>query len=549
MDHLLPRPRLAESMPGVFAFVANSTVSGPAALVDAVRLALALLDLRPAMAGADAAAVQVIEDAGLGPESYEIEITAEAVRITAGDRAGAFYAGQTLRQLLPAEAYRAATLPGTAWSVPCGRLADAPALSWRGAHLDVARNFLPKREVLRMIDLLALHKLNRLHLHLVDDQGWRVESRAYPLLHEIGSHRDQTTTSYYHEDPAFDGVPHGGYYTLTDLAEISAYATARAVTVVPEIDVPGHASAILAAYPEFAARPADTYRVLDRWGISPAILSPLPATVDFLTTVFDEIIGALGAVPYFHIGGDECVLDDWAASADISAYQEKLGLSTPADLHAWFLRRLADVLAERRSRAVVWDEAFVSGMLRQDTVVMPWRGPQVGRRAAAAGHEVVATPVFPMYFDYAEAASAEEPLAIGDTVTLADVAAFAPVPSEWTVEERDRVVGVQFQLWSERIPDGRTLDYRAWPRGCAAAEIAWSGAPVSDCFTGRLDAHLVRLDAFGVEYRPPAGPRPWQRGGNGWRRHRPGVVDVQEMMRHLHELTQSADSTRPSTSS
>ncbi|WP_055482574.1 beta-N-acetylhexosaminidase [Sphaerimonospora mesophila] len=548
MDRLLPRPRVAERAPGVFELTPGSAVSGPAALVDAVRLSLAVLDLRPAdAAAADAfAAVRVTEDAALGPEAYEIEIAAEAVRIVAGDRAGAFYAGQTLRQLLPAEAYRATAVPGTTWTMPCGRIADAPALSWRGAHLDVARNFLPKREVLRMIDLLALHKLNRLHLHLVDDQGWRVESRAYPLLHEVGSHRDQTTTSYYREEPTFDGVPHGGYYTLADLAEISAYAAARAVTVVPEIDVPGHASAILAAYPRFGARPEERYRVLDRWGISPAILSPLPATVDFLTAVFDEVIGALGAVPYFHIGGDECVLDDWAASAEISAYQSELGLAAPADLHAWFLRRLADVLAARGCRAVVWDEAFVSGMLRQDTVVMPWRGPDVGRRAAAAGHEVVATPVFPLYFDYAEAASPEEPLAIGETITLADVAAFTPVPAEWSGAERDRVIGMQFQLWSERIPDGRTLDYRAWPRGCAAAEIAWTGTPAADCFTRRLDAHLVRMDAFGVEYRPPAGPRPWQRGGTGWRRHRPGVIDVHEVMRRLYDLTQSADSTRPS---
>lgn len=186
-------------------------------------------------------------------------------------------------------------------------------------HLDVARHFMPKREVLRMVDLMAAHKLNRLHLHLVDDQGWRVESRRHPRLHEVGSHRPRTATGYYREDLAFDDVPHGGYYTLDDLAEIGAYARARAVTVVPEIDVPGHASAILAAYPELDARATggrrpEPFRVLERWGISPAILSPLPGTVDFLTDVFDEILAALGDTPYVHVGGDECVLDDWAAS-------------------------------------------------------------------------------------------------------------------------------------------------------------------------------------------------------------------------------------------
>jgi hexosaminidase len=288
--------------------------------------------------------------------------------------------------------------------------------------------------------------------------------------------------------------------------------------------------------------------VLDRWGISPAILSPLPATVDFLGTVLDEIIGALGPpVPYVHIGGDECVLDDWAASPRIAAHQRALGLKEPADLHAWFLRTLADLLAARGIRAVVWDEAFVSGALRGDTIVMPWRGPGVARRAAAAGHDVVATPVFPLYFDYAEAASADEPLGIGDAITVADVASFDPAPPSWTPAEIGRVIGTQFQLWSERIPDGRVLDYRAWPRGCALAEVAWASEPPrAPEFLSRLAAHLERLDAYGVEYRPLEGPRPWQRGGTGHRRHRPGVIDVDLVVRHLEHLTHSADSTRPS---
>ncbi|GAA4204827.1 beta-N-acetylhexosaminidase [Microbispora amethystogenes] len=545
MDDLLPLPRLIETGAGSTEIAVGAVVSGPAPLRDAVRLALGVLDPRPGDAAA--AALRVEEDPRLGPEAYVLTIAGDGVRIAAGDRAGAFYAAQTLRQALPDEAFRSALPPGTSWTIPCGRVEDAPALAWRGAHLDVARSFLPKREVLRMIDLMASHKLNRLHLHLADDQGWRVESRAFPLLHEVGSHRPRTVVSHRGEDLAFDDVPHGGHYTLADLSEIAAYARARAVVVVPEIDVPGHASAVLAAYPALASRPGERHRVLDRWGISPAILSPLPATVDFLLTVFGEIAGALGEAPYFHIGGDECVLDDWAASAEISAHRASLGLESAGDLHAWFLRRLADALAERGSRAVVWDEAFVSGGLRPDTIVMPWRGEHVARRAAAAGHDVVATPVFPMYFDYAEAASPEEPAGLGDAITVADVAAFEPAPVSWSSEERARVIGTQFQLWSEHIPDGRVLDYRAWPRGCAAAEVAWIGGPAaSEDFARRLGRHLGRLDAIGVEYRPLSGPRPWQRGGAGRRRHRPGVVTVQEVMRHLHELSLSADSTRPS---
>ncbi|OUC95961.1 beta-N-acetylhexosaminidase [Streptosporangium minutum] len=544
MTDLLPRPVVFAPADGSFPLPPGTPVSGPAELVDGVRLALAVLDPQPAEAGA----VVVERDASLDAEAYTLEVTAAGVRITAGDRAGAFYAGQTLRQLLPDAAFR--TVAQAGWTVPCGRVEDAPRFSWRGVHLDVARHFMPKREVLRMVDLMAAHKLNRLHLHLVDDQGWRVESRVAPRLHEVASHRPRTITSHYKDDPAYDEVPHGGYYTLDDLAEIAAYARARAVTVVPEIDVPGHASAILAAYPSLDARATggrepEPFPVLDRWGISPAILSPLPSTIDFLISVIDEILGALGETPYVHLGGDECVLDDWAASAEIVAFREELGLESLSDLHAWFLRRLADLLAERGSRAVVWDEAFVSGTLRPDTIVMPWRGPGVARRAAEAGHDVVQTPVFPLYFDYAETSSEEEPLAIGDAITVSDVAAFVPAPESWTAEQREHVLGAQFQLWSERLPDGRAVDYRAWPRGCALAEVAWSGSTGSG-FEERLEGHLGRLDALGVEYRPPAGPRPWQLGGTGHRRHRPGVVKVDEVMRHLEEMTHLADSTRPS---
>ncbi|GGK80808.1 beta-N-acetylhexosaminidase [Sphaerisporangium melleum] len=566
MSELIPRPQVVRGAPGSYVVTAGALVTGPADLAAAVRRALPVLDLgyagpaEPERTGAGTtqpanppgsahtaprAAITVTPGENLAAEAYGVSVTAEGVRISAGGAAGALYAGQTLRQLLPPDAFRTAAPPGARWAIPCGEIEDAPRFSWRGAHLDVSRHFLPKREVLRLIDLLAVHKLNRLHLHLADDQGWRVESRAYPLLHEVGSHRARTTTTHHiGDEQRFDDTPHGGYYTLADLSEMGAYARDRGVTIVPEIDVPGHASAILAAYPHLGARPAAAHAVLDRWGISPAILSPLPETTAFLSAVFAEIIEALGTVPYFHIGGDECVLDDWAASAEITAHRASLGLDSPADLHAWFLRELADVLAGHGCRAVVWDEAFVSGALRLDTIVMPWRGMEVGRRAAAAGHDIVATPVFPLYFDYAEATSAEEPVAIGDAITVADVAAFEPAPASWTAREAARVLGAQFQLWTERIPDGRTLDYRAWPRGCALAQVAWSGDAAG--FAEALPAHLARLDAYGVEYRPPAGPRPWQRGGTGDRRHRPGAVPVAEVMRHLSAMTHDAESTRPS---
>lgn len=529
---MIPHPRLFRPLSGSFDLTAGSLVSGPADLIEAVRAALPLLDLRPG----DSGAVDLRHDPSLGAEAYRLVSGSRGIEIAAGGPAGAFYAAQTLHQLLPDASYRFGA-DGT-WTVPGARIEDEPRFSWRGLHLDVARHFFPKREVMRLVDLMAAHKLNRLHLHLADDQGWRVESRAYPLLHEIASHRPRSAVHHYGEPEAYDGIPHGGYYTLADLAEIAAYARARAVTIVPEIDVPGHASAILAAYPSLGAT-GEPHEVLDRWGISPAILSPLPPTLEFLTTVLDELLGALGDTPYVHIGGDEVVLDQWTAAPEIIAYRESLGLATANELQAWFLRRLADALAERGARAVVWDEAFVSGGLRQDTIVMPWRGMNVGRRAARAGHDVVATPVFPLYFDYAEAASADEPLAIGETITVGDVAAFDPAPAGWEPEERERVLGAQAQLWTERIPDPRTLDYRMWPRACALAEITWGAR---DGFEERLEGHLGRLDALGVEYRPLAGPHPWQRR----RPHRPGVVDVAVTMARIDGMTHDPESTRPS---
>jgi hexosaminidase len=528
---MIPLPKLRRSLSASCELPAGSIVSGPADLVAAVRTALPGLDLLPG----DHGTVDLRLDPSLGPEAYRLTTGSRGVGITAGGRAGAFYAAQSLRQLLPDDAFRYGR--ATTWTLPGVRIEDEPRFPWRGLHLDVARHFFPKREVMRLIDLMALHKLNRLHLHLADDQGWRVESRAYPLLQEVASHRPRTAVHHHGEPEAYEEVPHGGYYTLADLGEIAAYARDRAVTVVPEIDVPGHASAILAAYPSLGAT-GEPHDVLDRWGISPAILSPLPPTVEFLTTIFDELIGALGEAPYVHIGGDEVVLDRWAASAEIGAYRESLGLATVNDLQAWFLRRLADELAARGSRAVVWDEAFVSGGLREDTIVMPWRGRNVARRAAAAGHDVVATAVFPLYFDYAEA-SPDEPLAIGEAITVADVAAFEPAPDDWSPAERSRVIGVQAQLWTERVPDPRVLDYRMWPRACALADIAWGAG---DDFDGRLEAHLGRLDALGVEYRPLAGPRPWQRR----RPHRPGAVPVREVMARIDAMTHDPESTRPS---
>jgi hexosaminidase len=554
---VVPRPASARALPGSLPLSVQPVVvqrrgDDPllAAAAAAVRNALNAVPW-PEHEPSEASRLTVDIASDLAGEAYRLTVTQTGVAIEGGGAAGAFYAAQTLRQLLPDDAWRAAPIAGSSstWRLPCAEITDAPALAWRGAHLDLARHFFGKRELLALIDAFAALKLNRLHLHLTDDQGWRIESRRYPALHEIASHRASTKVSLNREQPkAYDQTPHGGYYTLSDLAEIAAYAAQRMITVVPEVEVPGHASALLAALPELGSGrpPAAGYQVSPDWGIFSHLMSPLPRTTEFLREIFGELLGAVPA-QLVHIGGDECVLDSWRDDPVIDAYRKQRGLAGPAELHAAFLREVADMLADDfGARALVWDEGFTStggqpGMLRADTIVMAWRGMGIGRRAAEAGHDVIAAPVLPTYFDYYQSDEDTEPAGIGGPVRLADVAAFSPVPADWPARARQHLIGTQFQVWTEYIRGSRELEYMIFPRACALADVAWAGRAVSggpdlsDAVTARLAAHLRRLDAAGLEYRPLDGPRPWQRGGTGPRRHRPGYR-VQDVAAHLDEL-------------
>jgi hexosaminidase len=575
LSGLLPQPVVVRPGAGTLDLTVQPEVRpagrGPAGetarAVDVVRLLLTrvawpagapgpVAAARPAAAETGVAQVAAVPctvsiDADLTAEGYRLDISADGIAITAGGEPGASYAAQTLRQLLPADAWRAAPVPAAegAWRLPCAAIEDEPALSWRGAHIDVARHFATKRELLALIDAFAALKLNKLHLHLTDDQGWRFESKLHPALHEIGSHRPTTRISLNSEEPqVYDDIPHGGYYTLTDLAEIAAFARQRGMELVPEIDLPGHSMALLAALPGLGAGepPPGGYQVSPDWGIFPYLIAPLPESMAVLRDVLGELIAATGC-RFLHIGGDECVLDRWRDDERIEAVRTGRGLATAEELHATFLRDVADLLAtEFGVRAVVWDEGFTSSTpaagLRPDTVVMAWRGMPIALAAAQAGHEVIASPVLPTYFDYFQERGDDEPVAIGGPVRLEDVAAFAPVPADWPQPARSAMIGTQFQVWTEYIPGGRALEYMIFPRACAFADMAWSGGPVPleggpgrPALRERIAAHLGRLDAAGLEYRPLNGPRPWQAGGHGPRRHRQGYV-IQDVADHLGQL-------------
>jgi hexosaminidase len=499
---LLPRPVQARRLPGTFELTADTglvAAPGAEAAAEVVRLLLAplRLPLRPASAGAGLTVR--LDPAIAGPEGYRLRVSDDGVELAASTLDGIRHATQTLRQLLPDAGWRSVAPPSTRWVVECGEVLDEPALSWRGGMIDVSRHFIAKHTLLRYVDLFAMHRLNRMHLHLTDDQGWRIESRRYPRLVEVATHRAGTQN----QDEETDGTPHGGYYTLDDLAEVASYAAERGVTVVPEIDLPGHASALLAAYPELGV---GQHAVRTSWGISASVVKPVPATVRFLAELLAELTDAVPG-PYVHLGGDECPLQDWVDDPEVADYQRSLGLSRPVDLFGHFLRELAGVLSAGGRRMVVWDEAFVGGGVLPDSIVTAWRGDGVARRAAAAGYDVVRCPVFPAYFDYDQSDRPDEPLAIGGPITLADVAALEPVPAEWSEPEREHVIGVQFNAWTEYIADAAHLDYMVFPRACALAEVAWTGRPSPDV-TSRLPEHLSRLAAAGCRYRPLAGPQP-----------------------------------------
>ncbi|WP_246090502.1 beta-N-acetylhexosaminidase [Nonomuraea deserti] len=395
---------------------------------------------------------------------------------------------------------------GGPFRVPGAYVEDEPRFGWRGCILDVARHFMTKHDPLRFIDLMALHKLNVLHLHLTDDQGWRLEIRRYPRLTEVGAWRAESQIGW---NGAMDGRPHGGYYTQDDIREIVAYAARRHITVVPEIDVPGHTQAAIAAHPELGNLGVPL-EVRTTCGIGENVLNVEESTIAFLQNVLDEVI-ELFPSPYVCVGGDECRKDQWKASQAAQRRIRELGLNDEEELQSWFVRRLGDHLATRGRRLVGWDE-ILEGGLAPGAVVASWRGDLGAVAAARRGHDIVNCANTSVYLDYRQGPGEDEPVPFGTVLALEDVYAFEPVPAELRGRpDAARVLGAQCGVWTELIDSNRQVDYMAFPRLAAFAETVWSPADrdLPD-FRARLSAHLGRLDAIGVEYRRASGPLPWQ---------------------------------------
>ncbi len=442
-------------------------------------------------------------DESLGHEAYELRVASDGIRISGGGPAGVFYGMQTFRQLLPP-----VHEDGGAITLPAIRISDAPRFAWRGMHVDVSRHFFSVAELRRFMDLMALYRFNRFHIHLTDDQGWRLEMARYPELTSEGAWRelnsqDSVVLRLGRDNPDFQYLPeqhfrgegagrrYGGFYTQHEMRELVAYAAARHITIVPEIDMPGHMMAAIASYPELSCTGAA------EWGetFSVPLCPGKPEVLRFAENVLDELVRVFPS-PWIHIGGDEVEKATWASHEGTRALMEREGLSSLDEVQSWFIARLGRMLASRGRRMIGWDE-IIEGGLADGAIVMHWRGwvPDAPVRAVRAGSDVIRAPTSCCYFDYPESDG-----------TLAQVHSFEPVPVELDESEAAHVLGVQANLWSEWIASPEQLDYMAFPRMLALAEVAWTAADRRDwrSFQARLASHYPRLDAMGVHYRVPS---------------------------------------------
>jgi hexosaminidase len=437
-----------------------------------------------AAAGSGAQTIAFRHQDGFAPEGYGIDVTAERITVSASSAAGLFYGAVTLWQLLP---------PGThAGRIPVQTIRDAPIYRWRGLMLDSSRHFQSPAFIRSMIDWMAWHKLNALHWHLTDDQGWRLEIRKYPRLTSVGAWRVEP-----------DGTRYGGFYTQDEVRDIVRFAASRHVQIVPEIDMPGHATAAIAAYPTLGAAMAEAGAppaVSMSWGTHTHLLNLDAATFRFLEDVFAEVIEIFPG-PAVHIGGDEVLTDEWTASPEVQAQARQLGLNDPGALQAYFTRRVGRYLAAHARRIIGWDEILRPG-LRQDAIVMSWHGVAGAHSAAAAGNDTILAPDPALYFDHRQSTLPTEPPGRLSVISLEDVYRFEPHDATLDVDQQSHVLGVQANLWSEHIKTEERLQWMALPRAAALAEVGWSAAPRRRWtdFLDRLVPMLARYRAFGLNY-------------------------------------------------
>lgn len=511
---LIPTPETVELGEGRLTLPRRVTVSGAPSAVDAVESALGTgTGIR--LGEGDGALLTLVDDADIAAGGYRLKVDGSGIRVSATDRDGFLAAAHTLRQLFPEWASGPWPLPGAELSLPHVTISDAPRFAWRGLMLDVARHFEPLPALYRFLDQMAALKLNVLHLHLTDDQGWRFDVKGYPGLVRVGSWRTDTHVWTQKEN---DGTPHGGFYTQDQLRALVDYAQHRGITIVPEVDLPGHVRALLAAYPHFGDPAAERKPVATTFGVFDEVLHLDTDTVAMVEEIFTQLLDVFPS-KRIHIGGDECPKTQWQASAAAAELATELGLARVEDLQNWFTDHMRDWLTERGRQAVAWDEV-IDDHESPGTVIMSWRGHGPGVEALRRGQEAVMAPWHYTYLDQYQSEDQREPFAIGAFTSWQKVLGYDPA-LDVPADAPGTLLGVQGQLWSEYMPTAQAKEYMAFPRAAAIAEIGWAKQPAAeDDFFARLVVQGGRWDAAGINHRSVGGAKPWQMGGTG-RLHRP----------------------------
>lgn len=435
------------------------------------------------------------------PESfYSLVVSPKRIVLRTHGLSGLFYGIETLKQLLPTEVYSASEQKNVTWNIPSCAITDSARYQYRGLMLDVGRHYHSVATIKKYIDLLAMHKMNTLHWHLTEDQGWRIEIKKYPRLTEVGSKRKETMLGHY-KDQKWDGKPYGGFYTQEEIKEVVAYATSKFVTVIPEIEMPGHSLAAIAAYPWLSCDSTKKYEVGTKWGVEKNVYCPTEKTFTFLEDVLTEVL-ELFPSKYIHIGGDECPKDVWKTSAFCQNLIKEKGLKDEHDLQSYFIQRMEKFLNSKGRQIIGWDE-ILEGGLAPNATVMSWRGTKGGIEAAKQKHNVVMSPNNFMYLDYyqADPKTTPQPIAIGGLVTLEKIYGYEP-SAELSPEEAKYILGVQANVWTEYISTPEYLDYMTFPRAIALSEIGWSpkGSRNFSDFQRRMQEHYKRLDKLNVNY-------------------------------------------------
>ncbi|WP_163518107.1 family 20 glycosylhydrolase [Gelidibacter japonicus] len=433
-------------------------------------------------------------------EGYQLTITPKQIEIRAKTDQGAFYAVQSLRQLLPVDLEN-----GTFYmeniTIPSVTITDSPQFKHRGMHLDVGRHFFSVDFIKKYIDALAMLKMNTFHWHLTEDQGWRIEIKKYPKLQEVAAFREQTLIGSYNADPQqFDGKRYGGFYTQEEIKDVVAYAQNRHVTIIPEIEMPGHAQAAISAYPELGCT-GEQIKVAETWGVFDHIFCSKDETFEFLENVLDEVL-ELFPSKYIHIGGDEAPKTHWENCPNCQQRIKEEGLKDEHELQNYFITRIEKYLNGKGRQIIGWDE-ILEGGLAPNATVMSWRGTQGAIEAAKQHHNVIMTPTSHCYFDYKQSDNEDEPLAnSGGFLPLEKVYSFNPIPEELTEEESQYVLGAQGNVWTEYIPNEKQVEYMVFPRILAMSEVLWTPTNNKNYadFVARVEHFHQRMDALEINY-------------------------------------------------